>query len=68
MKVSISPVLADTGHTMSKDGATSAKAGLNMRAVSSIDVKLVRMSRVAGNIKVREFFHQNERNAVVGEA
>ena len=47
MKESVFAVLADwTGHSISKDAATSAKAALNMRGGSSIDVKLVRV-RVA---------------------
>lgn len=44
MKESVSPVLADwTGHSMSRDAATSAKEPLNMREVSSIDVNSVKM-------------------------
>lgn len=47
MKESVSPVLADwTGHSMSRDAATSANEPLNMREVSSIDVNFVKM-RVA---------------------
>lgn len=44
MKESVSPVLADwTGYSISRDAATSAKATLNVREVSSIDVKFPRM-------------------------
>ena len=47
MTESVPPVLADwTGHSMSRDAATSAKEPLNMKEVSSIDVNFVKM-RVA---------------------
>lgn len=42
MKETVFAVLADwAGHSISRDAASSAKAVLNMREVSSIDVKLV---------------------------